>query len=63
MYLYEDVELNNYVHNNDLNINIKNNEDKVNIKLSKNIEIVTPVLKAIYKNNYNLTTERVFYDE
>ena len=54
--------VNMYLHDSE-EINIKTEENKITIELSKRVSIVTPVLKAIYKNNYNLTTERVFYDE
>ena len=37
-------------------------EDEVKIYVSKNVEIITPVLKAIYKNNYKIKTERIFYE-
>lgn len=36
--------------------------DEVKIDVSKNVLVITPVLKAIYKNNYKIKTERIFYE-
>ena len=55
-------DLNNYLKANDLVADIKVNDDEVKIDVSKNVEIITPVLKAIYKNNYKIKTERIFYE-
>lgn len=63
MYLHDNQEITDYANKNNLKMDIKSDENKVTIELDKKVKIVTPVLKAIYKSNYNLTTERVFYDE
>lgn len=63
MYLHDSEEITDYANDNSVKMNIKTEENKITIELNKRVNIVTPVLKAIYKNNYNLTTERVFYDE
>ena len=62
MYL-RDSDLNGYLANNNLKMNLKKDEDQITIELKKKIEIVTPVLKSIYSSNYELKTERMFYDE
>lgn len=63
MYNHSDENVYNYASKNDLNLDIDVKDQKTTISLNKNIKIVTPVLKKIYKNNYKLTTERVIYDE
>ena len=62
MYLKEE-DTTNYLKNNNLKMNVKKDEDQVTLELKKKIEIVTPVLKSIYSSNYELKTERMFYDE
>ena len=52
-----------YVKNNDLKIDIKDYDNQVTIELTKNVKIVTPVLKSIYNGKQELKTERVFYNE
>ena len=55
-------DLNDYLKANDLVADIKVNDDEVKIDVSKNVLVITPVLKAIYKNNYKIKTERIFYE-
>ncbi len=62
MYL-KDENYNNYLKNNNLKIDLENESNQVTVKLSKNVKIVTPVLKLIYSSNQKIETERVFYDE
>ena len=62
MYLRED-DTTNYIESNGLKMEVNNENNQVKIEISKKIKIVTPVLKSIYSSNYELKTERVFYDE
>ena len=62
MYLRKE-DTTNYVKNNDLKMKINNEDNQLKIELTKNVKIVTPVLKSIYTGKYELKTERVFYDE
>lgn len=62
MYL-RDEDTTNYIKSNDLKMEVSNEENQTKIELIKKIKIVTPVLKSIYSANYELKTERVFYDE
>ena len=62
MYIKDD-DTNNYIKNNNLKMEVTKDNDQIKIELSKKIQIVTPVLKSIYSANYELKTERIFYDE
>jgi len=62
MYL-KDKNVTDYVRNNHLKVDIKTDENQITIELSKDVPIVTPVLKSIYGSSQELKTERVFYDE
>ena len=62
MYL-KDEDTTNYAKEKSIKMNVDSENDKVKIELAKNVKIVTPVLKSIYSGNYELKTERVFYDE
>ncbi len=62
MYLREE-DTSNYIESNNLKMEVKNEDEQVKIELVKKIKIVTPVLKSIYSSNYEVKTERVFYDE
>ena len=62
MYL-KDEDTTNYVKANNLKMEIINESSQIKIELTKDVKIVTPVLKSIYSGKYALKTERVFYDE
>jgi len=62
MYLKNDDVI-EYVKNKNLKIDIKTEQNQTIIELTKNVKLVTPVLKSIYNGNQELKTERVFYDE
>ncbi len=62
MYLREE-DTSNYIESNNLKMEVKDEDEQVKIELVKKLKIVTPVLKSIYSSNYELKTERVFYDE
>ncbi len=63
MYLRNDESLNRYVKEKKITMEVNNDDQKTTIDLTKKIDIVTPVLKSIYDNNYELKTERVFFNE
>lgn len=63
MYKVDDfINVNNYVKNNNLNIEYEKENEFIIINLSKTIKIHAPILNNILGRNYKLTTSRVMYE-
>lgn len=57
------TEINTYTNDNQIIVNYENNLSRTTINLKKKTEIVTPLLKQIFKDPYYIEVKRVIYDE
>ena len=55
--------INTYVKRKKLKLNYDNNDDLININLSKNINIISPVLNLIFGKTYEINVEKSIYSE
>lgn len=62
MYL-KNLDVDSYAKEHNLKLEIKENTNSKEFTVVKNLKIVTPILKLVYKDNQKLEEKRVLYDE
>ena len=62
MYKEDRDKIDNYIKNNNLNINYVTDEEFMVIALSKNVKVDAPILNNILGKNYKITARRTMYE-